>query len=105
MEATHDRSIADYVAMFWRRRLFVAVPFVVVLVVGLIVVQLLPPMFKSEVVVLIESQQVPDEFVRSTITSYAGERIEVVKQRVLTTSNVLDVIKKHGLYPTEQRRL
>lgn len=105
MEGTHETSIADYIAMFWRRRFFIAVPLVVVLVLGTLIVQVLPAMYRSDATVLIESQQVPETLVRSTITTYADERLQVIQQRVLTTQNSLAIIKKFGLYPEAQERL
>ncbi|MFM8662170.1 MAG: GumC family protein, partial [Cyanobium sp.] len=66
---------------------------------------MLPAMYRSDSTVLIESQQVPESLVRSTITTYADERLQVIQQRVLTTSNVLGIIKKFKLYPKAQEQL
>ena len=35
---------------------------------------------------------------RSTITSFADQRIELISQRVMTTTNLLGVIRDHDLY-------
>lgn len=74
---------------------------------GIIVTALLaflwPPTFRSSAVILIEQQEVPQDLVRSTITSYADQRVQMISQRVMTTSNLLNVIHKYGLYPEEQK--
>ena len=102
MELAQEKSFSDYLDMAKRRQMYFIVPFVAVLVLGTIVVFLLPKVYRSDAVVLIESQQVPEEFVRSTISTYADERLEVIKQRVLTTSNILLIVKKFNLYPKDQ---
>jgi uncharacterized protein involved in exopolysaccharide biosynthesis len=40
--------------------------------------------------------------VRSTVTSYADQRIQVIGQQVMTRSNLLQIVEKYGLY--EKRR-
>jgi polysaccharide biosynthesis transport protein len=104
-QEVHQKSLVDYVMMFWRRRVIMAVTIASVLVVGTLIVYLLPPVYQSDSLVLIESQQVPEKFVQATITSFADERIEVIRQRALTTGNVLGMIKKFSLFPREQSSL
>lgn len=105
MDVAHEQSLTDYLAMFWRRRVYVVVPFLVILALGSLVAFLLPAMYRSDATILIESQQIPETLVRSTITTYADERLQVIQQRVLTTSNVLQIIEKFGLFPDAQARL
>ena len=105
MDVAHEQSLTDYLAMFWRRRVYVAIPLIVVLAIGTLVVFLLPAMYRSDATILIESQQIPETLVRSTITTYADERLQVIQQRVLTTSNVLQIIKKFDLFPDARERL
>ncbi len=105
MDVAHEQSITDYLAMFWRRRVFIAVPLIVVLLLGTLVVFLLPAMYRSDATILIESQQIPETLVRSTITTYADERLQVIQQRVLTTSNVSEIIKKFDLFPDARESL
>ena len=59
---------------------------------------LLPSLYKSSASILVESQQIPEDFVRSTITGVVDERIHFVQQKVLTRANVLAIIKKFDLY-------
>jgi uncharacterized protein involved in exopolysaccharide biosynthesis len=61
-----------------------------------------PATYRSMGTILIEQQEVPIEYVRSTVRSYADERVQVISQRVMTTSNLLGIIDKYQLY-AEQR--
>ena len=62
-----------------------------------------PPTYKSMATILIEEQEVPAELVHSTITSYADQRIEMIKQQVMSRSSLGKVVEQYNLYP-EMRR-
>lgn len=96
---------ADYLRILRHRKFYLVIPAVIVFVLGVVVVMSLPSIYRSSATVLIESQQIPDDFVRSAVTSFADERIEVIKQRVLTTDNLLPIVEKFGLYADQRARL
>jgi polysaccharide chain length determinant protein (PEP-CTERM system associated) len=62
----------------------------------------LPSIYRAEATILIEQQEIPSELVRSTVTSYAGERIQVISQRVMTTENLGKIIESYGLYKDDR---
>ena len=62
-----------------------------------------PPTYRSAGTILIEQQEIPEDFVHSAITSYADQRVQVISQRVMTSSNLLDIIRKYDLYPEARR--
>ncbi len=64
----------------------------------------LSPVYRSTATILIEQQEIPSELVRSTITTFADQRIQVISQRVMTRANLLDIVKKYNLYPEDQKR-
>ena len=65
---------------------------------------LLPPTFRSTGTILIEQQEIPTDLVRSTVTSYADERVQIISQRVMTTQNLLEIIRRYDLYQRLQKR-
>jgi polysaccharide biosynthesis transport protein len=97
-------SLPEYVAIA-RRRLR---PMLIALVVGLATAAglavLLPPQYRSTATILIEQQELPSDLVRSTVTSFADERVQVISQRVMTTETLLGIIRRYGLYPKERSR-
>lgn len=102
MEATMSAQSADerpalglseVLSVARRRKFHFALTAVVVLAVAVAVIFALPPVYRSTASILIESQQIPTDLVRSTITSYAEERIEFIRQKVLTRANILEVIE------------
>src|SRR5690606_18713760 len=64
----------------------------------------LPAIYKSRGIILIEKQDIPEDLVRSLVTSYADQRIQVISQRVLTTANLVEIIEKFGLYAEERAK-
>ncbi len=63
-----------------------------------------PPTYVSVGKILVQSQQIPTELVRPTVTSAAQERIQVIEQRTMTRDNLLAIIDKFQLFP-EKRTL
>jgi uncharacterized protein involved in exopolysaccharide biosynthesis len=59
----------------------------------------LPPVYRASATILIESQEVPEEFVTSTVTSGLSERVQGITVRLLTHGKLWEVIEEMGLYP------
>ena len=74
------------------------------LFVSLLIVMLLPKVYKSTATILIEQQEIPQDLVRSTVTSYADQRVQVIMQRAMTFSNLTQIIKKFSLYSDIYKR-
>ena len=90
--------------MIKRRALYFIIPFILVLSAGLAIAALWPATYVSEGKILVQSQQIPTELVRPTVTSAAQERIQVIEQRTMTRENLLAIIDKFQLFP-EKRAL
>lgn len=48
--------------------------------------------------ILIEEQQIPQDFVKSTITSYAEERLEMITREIMKYSQLKEIVEQFGLY-------
>jgi protein tyrosine kinase modulator len=98
-------DVWSYVVVLKRRKLLLILPFILVLVVGFVITMSLPPIFRSEARILVESQQIPTELVRPTVTAGAKERIQVIEQRVMTRENLLGIVEKFQLFPGKRQSL
>lgn len=98
------KGLGDYLNILWRRKYWIIVPAVLLAIATVVVVFSLPATYKSQGTILIESQEIPNDLVRSTVTSYADQRIEVIKQRLMTTSRVMDMVRKYDLYRAERQK-
>jgi succinoglycan biosynthesis transport protein ExoP len=98
------KSLADYLGILGRRRAWVLGVSGTLFVAALGVALALPPVFRSTATILIQEQEIPQELVRSTVTSFADERIQVISQQVMTRSVLLDLVDKYGLYGSARQR-
>ena len=94
----YQLTLRDYLSILKRRALLIAVTFIGVAAVAIAVAMLMPPVYQSTGTIMIESQQIPTDLVQASVTSYADERIEVIKQRVMTRDNLLRIISKYDLF-------
>lgn len=82
------------------------VPMLLVLFLGLalagVAAWLWPATYRSTGVILIEQQEMPADFVRSAVSSYADQRVQIIGQRVMTSANLLSIAHKFDLYSGEK---
>lgn len=93
-----------YWALVKRRWAYFFIPFFLIAPLAVGVALLWPATYLSEGKVLVQSQQIPTELVRPTVTSAAQERIQVIEQRTMTRDNLIAIIDKFQLFP-EKRSL
>ena len=93
--------IGEYIAILKRRYIYIIIPFFVVLSISAAIAVLLPPVFQSTGTILIESPQISSELVRSAVNSLASERIEIIKQRVMTRGNLFRISEKFNVFRDE----
>jgi polysaccharide biosynthesis transport protein len=84
---------------YWRQRGTFIVVASVAATLAVAIALLLPPTYRAMGTILIEQQEIPQEMVRSVITSFADQRVQVISQRVMTTQNLLSLIERYDLYP------
>lgn len=101
-----DRGHLLRPAYYWdllkRRWLYFFIPFTVIACAGVAVALLWPPTYLSEGKILVQSQQIPSELVRPTVTSAAQERIQVIQQRTMTRDNLVAIADKFQLFPDKR---
>jgi protein tyrosine kinase modulator len=101
-----DRSnpLREYLVAARYRRGTLAAVFGISMVIVVLLAVLLPARYRSAGTVLIEQQEMPQELVRSTVTSYADERVQVISKRVMTTETLLNIIRRYDLYSKERAK-
>lgn len=101
MAIEYELTLNDYLSILKRRWVQMLVVFSIVLIAAIAAAVLLPPTYQSTGTILVESQQIPPDLVKATVTSFADERIAVIKQRVMTRDNLFRIIQKYRLYPDD----
>ena len=102
-EGTGD--LWQYVEILRKRIWYAIVPLVLVLAAGVAAAMFWPRSYLSEGKILVVSPQIPTDLVRPTVTAAAKERLEVLKQRVLSRDNLIKILDKYQLYPKQRQNL
>ncbi|WP_432472303.1 hypothetical protein [Amphritea sp. HPY] len=85
----------NYIAAIARYKIHLIAAVVLLSLISVAVVTAIPAVYRSQAIVLVETQQIPSDLVRSTVTSIAAERIQIIKQRVMTRDRLLEIANKH----------
>ncbi|RLA87557.1 MAG: lipopolysaccharide biosynthesis protein [Deltaproteobacteria bacterium] len=94
-----EKDLRFYWQILLARKHYFIWPAVAVLLLAVIVASALPPIYESKSTILIEEQQIPQNFVQTTVTGLADERIQSLSQLILSRTRLLEVIKQFNLYP------
>lgn len=97
------KGLGDYLAILNRRKKQLIIPAAIIFLLSVLLAIGLPAVYQSKATILIEQQEIPTDLVRSTVTSYAGERIQMISQRVMTTENLSKIINDYGIYKDERK--
>ncbi|OPZ60051.1 MAG: Chromosome partition protein Smc [Deltaproteobacteria bacterium ADurb.Bin510] len=98
-------SPQDYLAILRRRRWQIVVPALVVFGVACLVAVFLPPIYRSTATILIEEQDIPDDFVKSAVSTFADQQLQVINQRVMSTTKLQEIIQRNNLYAGQRGSL
>jgi polysaccharide chain length determinant protein (PEP-CTERM system associated) len=82
-----------------RRRSQILLPFLVVSLVTFVVVRRLPDRYRSETLILVVPQRVPESYVRATVTTRIQDRLATINQQIMSRTRLEPVIREFNLYP------
>lgn len=94
-------DIMFYLKLLPRRLPVMVLLFMISSIAGVIISQRLPPMYQTSATLLVESPQISDELVRSTVQVTASEQLQVIQQRLLTRANLLDIAREVRVFPEQ----
>jgi polysaccharide biosynthesis transport protein len=95
---TRPKELGDYLEICLRRKWQILIPAAIFTAASAYIVMSMPSVYKSVATILIEEQEIPAELVKSTVTSYADQRIQVISQQVMTRANLWQIIKDFNLF-------
>jgi len=96
----------ERVHAIWRRRKWLALlVFALPFAAAASVVLSLPGLYRSKATVLVERQQVPEAFVRPTVTSELETRLQTISQEILSRSRLEGMISRFNLYAELRKKL
>jgi succinoglycan biosynthesis transport protein ExoP len=98
MKEQQTKDFRDYFFILLKRKRYFFIPFLVLFTIITAVALLLPAVYESTSTILIEDQQIPPEFVRSTVTGFADQRIQSLTQQILSRTRLWEIIQQFKLY-------
>lgn len=98
------KDLYDYLALLRRRKTMMLTVAASLLAASAALAFLLPAVYRSTATILIEEQEIPPDLVRSAIATYADQRIETIKQQVLSRSTLWRIVEQYDLYKDFRKR-
>lgn len=97
------KDLADILNAIRRRRAGITIIAGVLLLISVLVALLLPAVYRSTATILIEEQDISTDLVRAAVSTFAVQRIQTISQRVMTRSNLSEIMQKYDLYKSDRR--
>ena len=91
-------KLEDFAEIGWQGKWLILICFVVVTAGTLIWSRSLPNLYRSETVILVVPQRVPDAYVRSTVTSRIEDRLQSISPEILSGTRLEQIIGDMNLY-------
>jgi protein tyrosine kinase modulator len=93
----------DLARIAWRRRWFIVIPLVLGVFGGLIYAYSLRAQWRSTALIQIVPQRVPESYVRPTVTTRIEDRLESIRQLVLSRTKLETIIQEFDLYAGDRQ--
>lgn len=104
MERKAPTSIGEFIAVVKRRKYWMALPALVVILLAAILSPLVPRSYESTTTILVEPQKIPTEYVRATVTSDVTDRLHTIGLEVMSSSRLMQIIDDLHLYPELRKK-
>lgn len=93
----------DTLVQVVRRRVWLIVlPAVLAAVIGAAIIHSLPNLYRSETLILVVPQRVPESYVRSTVTARIEDRLQSISQQILSRTRLEQIVTDFNLYARER---
>lgn len=92
------KTLGDVIAIVKRRKNWLVWPAVGVFLLSAVIAFAWPPTYRSTSTILIEEQEIPREYVMTTVSSYAEQRLQTINQRIMSSTRLTEIINRFNLY-------
>ena len=97
MTKEYELTFVDYLSIMRSRAPFLIGIFVLVLLIAVVIAFAIRPTYRASGTIMVESQE-PDVVAPRTSRENIYERINIIKQRVMTRDGLLPIINKYNLF-------
>ena len=97
-------NIHDYLDIARRRKRYIIIPLAISIVVSLAVCKVLPKVYRTSTMILVQPQSVPEKYVQSTITATVIDRLNTISQEIMSRTRLEKIIQEFNLYADVRRK-
>lgn len=101
--AEDEGGLGELLGAFKRRKKLALIASSAVFIVGASLIFAWPTAYTSTATILLEEPEVPQALVQTTVTTFAAEQIQYINQRVMTRTNLANIIEKFDLYEDKRQ--
>ena len=87
----------------WRHKWRIILPFLVIATVASLITYRLPNLYRSDTLILVVPQRVPESYVRSTVTTRIEDRLQAISQQILSRTRLERIIQDFNLYADRRK--
>ncbi|RLK07375.1 GumC family protein [Ruegeria conchae] len=91
-------DIRFYLSLVWRRLYFIIPIIVFCTLAGIYAAFMLPPVYKAQSRLVVESAQIPGDLASTTVQASVVEILQVIQQRVMARANLLELSRRFGVH-------
>jgi polysaccharide chain length determinant protein (PEP-CTERM system associated) len=91
-------DIQDYLEIGLRRRWCIIIPFVFSIILAFALYKYLPKVYRATTLILVQSQRIPENYVRATLIEPVTDRLNTISQEILSRTRLEKIIKEFNLY-------
>src|SRR3989304_10137305 len=96
-----NKNIYEQLMIFYRRKWMLIIPVFIGITLASLAAYLLPSYYRSTTLILVEAQQIPEAYVKSTNMSPIEEQLNTIKQQVMSRTKLEEIIDSLNLYKEE----
>src|SRR5688572_12753674 len=93
----------DLLAIARRRKWLILIPAVTIAMGVAAASRQLPDQFRSDTLILVVPQRVPESYVRSTVTTRIEDRLQSITQQILSRTRLERIIQDFDLYVDDRK--
>jgi polysaccharide chain length determinant protein (PEP-CTERM system associated) len=90
-------------AIAWRRKWLIVIPVVLIVAGSFVWARSLPDVYLSDTLILVVPQKVPENYVKSTVTTDIGARLRSIDQEVRSRTRLESIIEEFNLFPERRK--
>jgi polysaccharide chain length determinant protein (PEP-CTERM system associated) len=91
----------DIAAIAWRRKWLIVIAICVVTTAAIAFSLRIPDLYRSQTLILVIPQRVPENYIRSTVTTRIEDRLRSLRQEILSRTRLERIIQDFGLFEEE----